>query len=207
MAHGPPISASGAPPPIVTPPIRTARVGMRRLPLTVLVERRLDERREERVRLPWTGSELRVELAGHEPGMIGQLDDLDELLLRPDPGDAQPALLEVAEVVVVHLVAVPVALADDALPIRPRGRAALVDHDRVEAEAHRAPFVADVALLGQQVDHVVGRGGIELRRVRPCEPTDMARVLDHRALHPEADAEVRDVLLARVADRLDLALD
>src|SRR5262245_51687469 len=35
----------------------------------------------------------------------------------------------------------------------------------------------------------------------------MSRELDHRALHAEADPEVRNVPLARVADRLDLALD
>ena len=91
--------------------------------------------------------------------------------------------------------------------VRARGHAALVDHDRVEAEAHRAPLVPDVALLGQEVDHVVGGRGIELRRVGAREPADVARVLDHRALHPEADPEVRDLLLARVADRLDLPLD
>ena len=51
------------------------------------------------------------------------------------------------------------------------------------------------------------RGGHELRGVRPGEAADIAGILDHRALHAEADPEVRDAVLARVAHRLDLALD
>ena len=44
-------------------------------------------------------------------------------------------------------------------------------------------------------------------RVRALEAADVARELDHRQLHAEADAEERDAVLARVADRGDLALD
>ncbi len=42
---------------------------------------------------------------------------------------------------------------------------------------------------------------VELGRVGALEAADVARVLDHRALHAEADAEVRHAVLARVADR------
>src|SRR5215468_5886872 len=224
MAHGPPMRASGAPPPIVTPPTRTGRVAVMpprshagaaprgtapdssRSP-ALAVQRGLDEGAEERMRVPRAGAELRVELAGDEPRVVRQLDDLDELLLRPDPRDPQPGLLEVGQVVVVHLVTVAVALADDALPVGPRRAGALVDDDGVQPEPHRPALVDDLPLLGQEVDHVVGRRGLELRRVRALEPADVAGVLDDRALHAEADAEVRHAAFARVADRLDLPLD
>ena len=62
-------------------------------------------------------------------------------------------------------------------------------------------------LLGQEIDHVVGGGRLELGGVGAVEPAHVARVLDDRALHAEADAEVRHALLAGVADRLDLPLD
>src|SRR5262245_29520235 len=103
MAQGPPMRASGAPPPMLIPPTWTPRVtaGLRAMPV---LERRLHERLEERVRRPGPRSELRVELSRHEPRMIGQLDDLHQLLLRPDAGYAQPALLQIGKVVVVHLV-------------------------------------------------------------------------------------------------------
>ena len=47
--------------------------------------------------------------------------------------------------------------------------------------------------------------GIEFGAVRALETGHVARELDHRELHAEADAEVRHLVLARVADRLDLA--
>src|SRR5437870_12366302 len=99
MAHGPPIRASGAPPPMVTPPIATARVPLTGAPRrglssaghALVRQRGLDERGEERMRLPRARAELRVELPGHEPGVIRQLDDLHQLALGPDPRDAEPA--------------------------------------------------------------------------------------------------------------------
>src|SRR5262245_51286555 len=83
MAHGPPMSARGASPPMVTAPTVTARV----LTMSLVVQRRLDERGEERMGFPWTRPELRMELAGDKPRVIGQLHDLHQLLLRPDAGN------------------------------------------------------------------------------------------------------------------------
>ena len=48
---------------------------------------------------------------------------------------------------------------------------------------------------------------VELRRVGALEAGHVAGELDHRALQTEADPEERDVVLACVADRFDLALD
>ncbi len=59
-----------------------------------------------------------MELTRDEVRMLGNLDDLDELLLGPDAGDAKAVLLQPGEVVVVHLVAVAVALLDDPLPVQ-----------------------------------------------------------------------------------------
>jgi hypothetical protein len=46
----------------------------------------------------------------------------------------------------------------------------------------------------------------ELGRVGVLDPGERPAGLDHRHLHPEADAEIRDPALAGVAHRLDLAL-
>src|SRR5439155_15988703 len=206
IAHGPPISASGAPPPMVRAPIRTASVrgwpftasprtsgiGRTRLghrmasPRTAtrtacVLQGGAHEPREERVRLPRSRAELRVELTGDEVRVLGDLDDLDELLLRPDAGDAEAGLLEPWEVVVVHLVAVAVALLDDSLPVQARGHAPFAQDDRIEAEPHRAALVGDRALLGQEVDHQVRRGRIELGGACAGQAADVPRVLDHRA--------------------------
>ena len=51
------------------------------------------------------------------------------------------------------------------------------------------------------------RGGIELAGVRVLEAADVARKLDARGLHAEADAEVGHLFLARVADGVQHAFD
>src|SRR6267142_1912248 len=60
-----------------------------------------------------------MEPTGDEVRVLGDLDDLDQVLLGPDPGDAQAGLLEAREVVVVHLVPVAMTLLDDPLPVQP----------------------------------------------------------------------------------------
>src|SRR5262249_61587309 len=95
----------------------------------LVLERGFDEGCEQRVRLPRPRAELGVELAGDEEGVVRQLDDLHELLLGPDARNAKPSLLERVEVVVVHLVAVAMPLADRALPVDSGGGAALLQHD------------------------------------------------------------------------------
>src|SRR3989454_3630698 len=172
-----------------------------------MVQRGLDERAEERMGLPRARAEFRVELPGHEPWVIGQLDDLHELLVGPDARDPEAALLERVEVVVVDLVAMAVPLPDGALPVGLGSGAALAEHDGVEPEAHGAALVLDGPLLGQEVDHVVARRGVELRRVGVREAGDMPRELDDGALHPQADAEVRHASLPGVTDGLDLPFD
>src|SRR4029453_1650780 len=138
MAQGPPMRTRGAPPPIVMPPTCTECGMIARLALPLMIQGGPDERGEQRMGIPWPRPELGVELPGHEPRVIGQLDDLHQPLGRPDAGDAQPVLLELAQVVVVNLVAVPVALLDGAGAEHPRGHAALGERDRVEAQAHGA---------------------------------------------------------------------
>jgi hypothetical protein len=60
--------------------------------------------------------------------------------------------------------------------------------------------------LGDQA--ITGCGALRSNSVllAPLEAADVAGVLDHGQLHAEADAEVRDAVLAGVR-RLDLALD
>src|SRR6266581_2324179 len=106
MAHGPAISASGAPPPIVIPPATcTGRVrGSPIMPSLgscrpLVIHGGADEGREQRVRRPRLGAKLRMELPRDEPRVARQLDDLDELLLGPDARDLEPARLERLEVV------------------------------------------------------------------------------------------------------------
>src|SRR5262245_5114323 len=114
MTQGPARNASGAPPPIARSAVTATRrpagggsAGGLAVPLAGI-----DEGAEEGVRLHRLALELRVELAGQEVGMVGDLDDLDEALVGGLAGHLEAAPLEVVHVLAVHLVPVPVALAD-----------------------------------------------------------------------------------------------
>ena len=183
--------------------LATCTPGARPRPL----QRGGDELAEERRRPRRPRLELRMELRRDEPRVVGELDDLDEPALLERPADDEAALDELLAVRVVDLVAVPVALGDhrlaavDLARVRPFG-----ELDGLRAEAHRAAEILDLLLLGQQVDHRIRRLGIHLRRVRAVEAADVPRELRDGDVHAEADAEVRDLVLARDAAGEDLPL-
>src|SRR3954447_23489427 len=100
-------------------------------------ERGGDESLEERRRPCRARLELGMELARHEPRMVGQLDDLDEAPLLERAGDDEPGRKELLAVEVVHLVAVAVALEDDRVAVQLARARAIGDLDRLRTEAHR----------------------------------------------------------------------
>ena len=65
--------------------------------------------------------ELGVVLRGHEEGVVGQLDHLDEAVVGRGPAEHQAVVLEAPAQQVVDLVAVPVALVDHGLVVRRAG--------------------------------------------------------------------------------------
>src|SRR4029078_9948482 len=77
--------------------------------------------------------------------------------------------------------------------------------DGLRAEAHRPPEVLDLLLLRERVDHRERRLGVHLRGVGAVEVTDVASELGDRDVHAEADAEIRDLVLACDAAGEDLA--
>ena len=147
------------------------------------LERRADEVAEERRRPHRARLELRVELAGDEPRVVGQLDDLDEPALLVRARDDEARVDEPRPEVVVDLVAMPVALVDDRLAVRVARPRALGELDRLRAEPHRAAEILDLLLLGQQVDHRIRRLGIHLGRVRAVQPDDVPRELGDGDVH------------------------
>ena len=171
-----------------------------------LEERRAHEVAEQGMRPVRPRPELRMELAGHEPRMVRELDDLDETAVWRDAAEDHPGLAEHLAVLVVELEAMAVALVHDLLAVCLVGESARGQLARVQAEAHRAAHLIDVALLGHQVDDR-GRGERgELGRVGVGRVQGLAREVDHGALHAEAQAQVRDAVVARIARRDHLAL-
>ena len=123
------------------------------------------------------------------------------------PDRSMPGRLERLAIPVVHLEAVAVPLVDDLLAVDRGGLRAGRQLGRVEAEAHRAALVLHVALVGHEVDDRVLGEHVELGRVGVRGADDLARELDDRALQAEAQAEVRDAVVAGVVGGEDLALD
>src|SRR5437773_4354790 len=87
--------------------------------VAALQERRLDEIAEKRMRPVRSRAELGMELAGHEPGVVGELDDLDQAAVRREPAEDHPGLAHHLAVLVVELEAVTMPLVDDLFPVRP----------------------------------------------------------------------------------------
>ncbi len=78
--------------------------------------------------------------------------------------------------------------------------------DRICSQAHGPAHVGDLLLLGQQVDHRERRLEVHLGRVGALHAGHVAGELADRDVHPQADAQVRDLAFPRGARGADLAL-
>ena len=168
--------------------------------------------------LPRRGREFRMELATDEPRVDRAARSSRTGLRWPRcPDTRMPASIEMRNVMVVDLVAVAVAL-DDASPCRRSGAPGCPAAARIPVRPgawcrpgrtwHRGAPRLPSRSCHSVISAITGmrRVGIEFGAVGAFESGLVARILDHRKLHAEADAEVGDLVLARVADRLDLAL-
>src|SRR6266702_1558048 len=211
--HGPAIRNKGLSRPATKPQSFMASSRDRGLVLAGLViQSGLDESGKERMAAAGRRSEFRVELAADQPGMRRQLDHFAQLLALGEAGNAQALVLQSLHVLVVDLVAVTVAFVDHVRAVDLAREAPRLERGALSAQAHRPAeiglFVAalDAAVaalpLGHERDHRVRRVAVEFRAVRAREADDVSRKLDHRELHAQADAEIRNFVLARVLDRL-----
>src|SRR5690348_1694931 len=173
----------------------------------VLLAGRAHEAGEQRVRPRGTGLELRVELAADKPGVIGELDHFPERAVRRQAGAAHPILREHVAVGVRHLVAVPMALADLERSIRLGDPGAGAQLAWVRAQPHGPAQLLDALLRAHQRDHGILAFGCEFARVRVGEFDDVPHELDDRGLQAEADAEERELVFPRPANRLEHAFD
>src|SRR5687768_11102915 len=78
---------------------------------------------------------------------------------------------------------------------------------RVRAEPHCPAHVGDVLLAFHQRDHGVVALRSELTRMTVGETDHVARELDDRGLHPEADTKEWQAGFSSIADCLEHALD
>src|SRR6266568_3367719 len=216
--HGPAIRNKGLPSPASNPQSFMLSSRDRGLGLAGLVlQSGLDERRKERMAAAGRRGEFRMELAADEPRVRWQLDHLAQLLALGEAGGAQALVLQSLHVLVVHLVAMAVAFVDHVSAVDLAREAPGLERGALSSQPHRAAeiglFVAalDAAVavlpLGHERDHRVRRVAVEFRAVRAREADDVSREFDHRELHAQANAEIWDLVLARVLDRLHHAFN
>jgi hypothetical protein len=161
--------------------------------------------------------EFGMELAGDEPGMPRQFDDLDQLPIDRTSRDLQAGLLQRFHITRIDLIAVTMTLGDRIRTVELAGQRIRGQHALLGPHAHGAAeiriggsaldFTGRGLPLGDQCDHRMPGVGAELGTVRALEAGLVTRKLDHRDLHAEADAEVRNLALTRKPHCLDLAFD
>src|SRR6266566_2335828 len=211
--HGPAIRNRGLSRPTSKPQSFILSSRDRGLGLAGLVlQSGLDERRKERMAAAGRRGEFRVELAADEPRVRWQLDHLAQLLALGEAGNAQALVLQSLHVLVIHLVPMAVTFADHVSAVDLAREAPGLERGALSPQPHRAAEIgllvaaldAAVAVLplDHERDHRVRRVAVEFRAVRARETDDVSRELDDRELHAQADAEIRDLVLARVLDRL-----
>src|ERR1035437_348129 len=166
-----------------------------------------DEAIEERVRPLGAALELRVELTGHEPGVVLQFDDLDEPPVRRLPGEHHTGGLEERPVGVVDLKPMAGPLVNELCAVNLGGLGAGGQLGGIQTEPHRAALVLHCPLVGHEVDDRVLREHVEFGRVRVFSLEDVAGELAYGALQAQTQPQERQPALARVPGGEYLALD
>src|SRR5581483_69737 len=156
----------------------------------------------ERLRL-----EFGMELASDEVWMIWEVDHFDRSSMWCGTGKRQSASRKWCFVLAVEFVTMPMTLADFGLAVDPIHESSRFDLARPCTQAHCSAEFFNPAQFAQLVDDAVRSCGIKLAGVCVSQSTNVARELDARCLHSEADAEVRNPFLARITDRLQHAFD
>src|SRR5664280_1098057 len=72
-----------------------------------------DEPFEQRMRLVGFAVEFGMKLAGDVEGVVGKLDDLDQLAIRREPAQDESRFVELFPIDIVELVSMPVAFLDN----------------------------------------------------------------------------------------------
>src|SRR5665213_2083681 len=108
----------------------------------VLLHRRRDERRKQRMGVEGARFQFGMKLHADEPGVIGYFHDLRQAVIGRPAGDFEALIFELLCVAGVHFIAVAMAFADFGRAIDFRHAAARCEHSRVSAQPHRTAHVA-----------------------------------------------------------------
>ena len=167
-----------------------------------------DEVAEQWMRAIRAALEFRVELRGHEPGMVCQFHHLDKAVVGRTPTDDHAVRLHAFAILVIEFVAMTVTLKNNGFVVSGIGFGARRQTTDPVAQAHGATLSRQLALRHHQVNDGIGTLRVKFGAVGTGEIFQyVTRKLDYRDLHTEAEAEVGNVLATSEVRGLDLALD
>src|SRR5580704_2757151 len=162
---------------------------------------------EQRMRLQRFRLELRMELAPDKMRMVRKFDDLHISSIRRRPRYSQPACRQSFLILAIEFVTMPVPLADLKLAINLMRQSSRLNLASPRAQPHGAAKFLHAPQLAQFVDHPMRSRGIELARISIRQSAHIACKLDTRRLHPQTNSKVGNLLLPRITNRNQHALD
>ena len=104
------------------------------------------------MRAVWPGFKFRVGLCGDEPGMIRNLNHLDDPSVRGDAGQLHTVFRQGLAVIVVDLIAVAVTFVDRFLSVQPIGFGGFVQDAGIRTETQGSADILDVVLVRHQMN-------------------------------------------------------
>src|SRR5207253_5884012 len=156
---------------------------------------------EQRMRRQRLRLEFRMELAAEEPRMIRQLNDFHEILVGRDARNDQTVFSQHLLELPIEFVSMTMPLGNDIRLVNSIGQRAGLQIRRIRSQPHCPTDRVDTEQIAQFINDGVWRVRIELGAVGVFQSANILRVLDDSALHPETNAEIRNLLFARELDR------
>src|SRR5487761_2300112 len=102
------------------------------------IERSSHQPSEQRVRAIWAALELRMALRPEPERIGGQLDELDESIVRRSSAQNESTIFEALAEAVVHFVAMAMSLRDRRLAVELSDLRSCFQQRHIRAEPHRA---------------------------------------------------------------------
>ena len=157
-----------------------------------------------------------MKLAGDKPGMARQFDHFHEIVNRQS-GELQTCFRKLVTIIIVHFVAMSVALEDFAAAVNACHLGTVFQVDVLRTQAHRTAHIGIFAALfnvaflrlpfRNQRNHRMWRLFIEFRAVGTCQSRKISCGLNDSNLHAKANAEIGSATFACKLYGLDLALN
>src|SRR3990167_4739239 len=183
--------------------------------LSFLRQRCSDKATEQRMTITRSRGELRVELASDEPWMIRCFHHFNQRTVTGATGDLEAGFNQLRQQVVVHFIAMTMALNDYILAVAGMYLRAGLQLAVLRAQAHGTAQVGSISTLlghaggvlpfGDQTDYRMSADSIEFGGIGISPAQHIAGELDNRDLHAEADTQVGNLVLTGVLHGLDLA--